>query len=405
MKIHYIHNIFIKEAFVSCNILVVDDSITIQKVIKIALSKYDVDLKMTGSLIEAKSEISKFKPHLMIIDAHLSGVSSAADFQKLATEASAPIILLVGSYESFDDTNFREAGFRYFLKKPFEAQDLLNMVKQASSVAIEFKEKVNEAKASEGLSNKIPPPPSPPLSTVVNNTDVNSNVDMTPKFDISELPPVPPPPNLAAEIPIYTTKESINHQDSNSLSDKVTPSSPLPPPPNDGVVVSSENKFDKLPPPVVDNSIFNIESSEGYQDNIKVNVAQKGKKAFETQELSKQFDIPLPPPPPVGQKTYQDNHSINTDKHNNVDLQNTPYNSSYIEKKIQSDVKDASSIDIYNSAIINELEKIVKKELEGVVKKAVFAYCEEKFSVLAKEVISAEIRRLLEEKTRLLIDV
>ncbi len=110
-------------------ILVADDSSTIQKVIKIALSRHPLEIVEAGSYLEALTAVAAQPPALLIIDASLPGARGPEDFAKLAAEAhGAPLLLLVGTYDSVDEGAFRQAGFQQFLKKPFESIDIVQAV-------------------------------------------------------------------------------------------------------------------------------------------------------------------------------------------------------------------------------------------------------------------------------------
>ena len=97
-------------------ILVADDSSTIQKVIKIAFSKYPVEIVEAGSYIEALSAVGKQAPDMLIIDASLPGAHGPDDFAKLKSSSQdAPLLLLVGTYEKVDEDSFKAVGLEEFL--------------------------------------------------------------------------------------------------------------------------------------------------------------------------------------------------------------------------------------------------------------------------------------------------
>jgi CheY-like chemotaxis protein len=115
----------------SRRILVADDSSTIQKVIKIAFSRYPVEMSEAASYIEALSSLSGVRPDALILDASLPGAKGPGDFSKLAEDSGGvPVLLLVGTYETIDEAQFRAAGFHNFLRKPFDSNDLVSQVDQ-----------------------------------------------------------------------------------------------------------------------------------------------------------------------------------------------------------------------------------------------------------------------------------
>ena len=57
-----------------------------------------------------------------------------------------------------------------------------------------------------------------------------------------------------------------------------------------------------------------------------------------------------------------------------------------------------------DSTELSELLDLIRGELPALVSLAVQEYCEKHFAALAREVISAELRKLMEEKSRHLVD-
>lgn len=155
----------------TCRILVADDSTPIQKVIKIAFSKYAVEILTAGSLAEAVKECEKSRPELIIADASLPGVASANDLTRLLGKSQgAAMIVLMGSYDSVRDPDLRAAGLESILKKPFDAIELLEACERMIPGRL-------TAASAPGLSNvsgqnKLPQPPQEPFAS----------------------PPLPPPP-------------------------------------------------------------------------------------------------------------------------------------------------------------------------------------------------------------------
>ena len=111
----------------SRRVLVADDSTTIQKVIKIAFSRHELEIIEAASLIESLTAVTRTQVDALILDASLPGARGPEDFSKLRAEAGdAPALLLIGTYDSVDEAAFRKAGFVHFLKKPFESSDIIS---------------------------------------------------------------------------------------------------------------------------------------------------------------------------------------------------------------------------------------------------------------------------------------
>lgn len=145
----------------SLRIQVVDDSSTIQKVIKIAFSPYQVEVVASGSYIEALTEIQNQTPDLLIVDANISGPKTIADISRLRSEAgNVPVLLLRGSYEGIDEDSLSEAGFTTILRKPFESSDIVN--KASSLVELNPNQPKIHQTVPAASPHKTPPPVAPP---------------------------------------------------------------------------------------------------------------------------------------------------------------------------------------------------------------------------------------------------
>lgn len=134
--------------------LVIDDSSTIQRVIKLAFQDYDVLISEADSCPEALREIARLAPSLVIADAAVTGVQSVQDFVNLRNQApQTPFVIIEGSYDNIDEAQFRGAGFSHFLKKPFDATQILAVTRQALGRALPYRQ----------TGAQVPPPP-PPVS-------------------------------------------------------------------------------------------------------------------------------------------------------------------------------------------------------------------------------------------------
>lgn len=131
--------------------LVIDDSSTIQRVIKLAFQDYDVFMTEADSCLEASRDMQRLAPTLVIADAAVTGAQSVQDFVNLRNLApQIPFIILEGSYDNIDESQFRGAGFLHFLKKPFDAAELLAVTRTALGRALPLR---NAGTAT------VPPPP------------------------------------------------------------------------------------------------------------------------------------------------------------------------------------------------------------------------------------------------------
>jgi CheY-like chemotaxis protein len=131
-------------------LLVADDSSTIQKVIKIAFSKYAVKVIEASTFVEALRSAAVDKPDAIIADANLVGAQGPLDLKKIQENAGgSPILVLVGSYESVDQSQLRKHGLQHILQKPFDTRDIINKVVNELKITLEV---------TPQRSDMVPPP-------------------------------------------------------------------------------------------------------------------------------------------------------------------------------------------------------------------------------------------------------
>lgn len=114
-------------------ILVADDSVTIQKVVELTFSKEDFVLEQARSGEEAIRKAKETRPDLVLLDLvmpDMNGYDVCAALRSDPALRSVPVILLAGTFESFDHQRAAQAGASDFVTKPFESQVLVGKVKQ-----------------------------------------------------------------------------------------------------------------------------------------------------------------------------------------------------------------------------------------------------------------------------------
>lgn len=114
-------------------VIVADDSVTIQKVVELTLSKAGVQLIQARSGEEALQKARDLKPDLMLIDHSMpdqSGQELCAEIRQDPGLKDVPIILMATALEPVDEAAIRGAGASDVVTKPFESQALIDKVKQ-----------------------------------------------------------------------------------------------------------------------------------------------------------------------------------------------------------------------------------------------------------------------------------
>lgn len=141
-------------------ILLADDSVTIQKVIELTFMDEDYEVVSAGNGDEALDRLEEVTPDVVIADVHMPG-ASGFDVAKRSKQLhpAVPVLLLVGTFEPFDEADFEDSGAESYLKKPFDSQELLQRVNDLLEAAPEPGDD-SLGTATEPL-GAPPPPPAP----------------------------------------------------------------------------------------------------------------------------------------------------------------------------------------------------------------------------------------------------
>jgi CheY-like chemotaxis protein len=117
-------------------ILLADDSVTIQKVIELTFMDEDYEVVAVGNGDEALEKLDEMTPDFVIADVHMPGADGydvAKHSKSLRPEV--PVLLLVSTFEPFDEEAAEKCGCDAFLKKPFDSQELQRLVEELSAEA------------------------------------------------------------------------------------------------------------------------------------------------------------------------------------------------------------------------------------------------------------------------------
>lgn len=113
-------------------ILVADDSITIQKVVELTFSKEDFEIIAVNNGEDAVKKAKEMRPDLLLVDVIMPQKNGYEVCETLRADPSfsgVPILLLAGTFETFDENEGRRVGANDFVTKPFESQMLVSKVK------------------------------------------------------------------------------------------------------------------------------------------------------------------------------------------------------------------------------------------------------------------------------------
>lgn len=127
-------------------ILLVDESVTVQKIITLAFSDEGVDVVTLDNGNEAIARLQYLRPALVLADVSTPGKNGyeVCDYIKHQESLSdIPVVLLVPAFETYNEERARQVGADLHLTKPFQSiRSLVATVKQLMGRPVEEPEMV-----------------------------------------------------------------------------------------------------------------------------------------------------------------------------------------------------------------------------------------------------------------------
>ncbi len=105
-------------------LLLADDSITIQKVVNLTFADEGIEVVTVGDGDSALLKISEAAPDLIMADVNMPGQNGYQICEAVKQNDDLkhiPVILLVGSFEPFDEDEAKRVGADDFMTKPFQS--------------------------------------------------------------------------------------------------------------------------------------------------------------------------------------------------------------------------------------------------------------------------------------------
>ena len=114
-------------------LLLADDSVTIQKVVGISFANEDISITTVDNGDDALVKVRELRPDVVLADVVMPGKSGYEVCQGIKADPELrhiPVLLLTGTFEAFDEERATRIGAAGHVAKPFEAQTLVDRVKQ-----------------------------------------------------------------------------------------------------------------------------------------------------------------------------------------------------------------------------------------------------------------------------------
>lgn len=114
------------------SILIVDDEILTLNNLKKALEKEDYEVLVTNSGETALEIFEKYKPHLVLLDLMLPGISGIEVLKRIKEIERETIVIMMSAYEILEKAvESMKLGAYDYLLKPFKINDLKNAIRRA----------------------------------------------------------------------------------------------------------------------------------------------------------------------------------------------------------------------------------------------------------------------------------
>ncbi len=426
-------------------LLVIDDSTTIQKVVQIAFAKLNIEVRIASSYIEAMNEVNEAVPNVVIADSSLPGIRGPEDYGNMRRQLShTPFIILIGSYDGLNEESFRSFGFDHFLRKPFEASDLINCVELAIGHSLQQRTRPLTAEemapvdqvAGESMPGIPPPPPLRSAEPAISEAKPSVEAD---GFEAEK--PAPQPFSIVLSELDEDLEEDDDTADEPSfeLADRSLSQSRHTSIENDAqseaaagyspAMQSSATTEQAWTNSDAASAFAEAESSQeqqGYQAGQSARTRSQAREDFDHWDDTDGF-MPPPPPEEDDHQTAEDgglaSSAASTDQWSEDDeglsegayavtTTFAPRAPRALDDQDTEDpdagIKTARNTDAAAKLAEEQAEGLIqpflREELAQVVKSAVEDYCDRHFARLARELITEEIQKLLSSKSRLLID-
>ncbi len=112
-------------------LLIVDDSVTIQKIVAMAFENENMIVQGASNGKEALEKLNDFHPDVIITDVDMPGIDGFELSQKirqLEPFKSTPILLLTSDFEEFNETLFKRSLANDHLSKPFKSEKIVEKI-------------------------------------------------------------------------------------------------------------------------------------------------------------------------------------------------------------------------------------------------------------------------------------
>ncbi|MCU1265351.1 MAG: response regulator receiver domain protein (CheY-like) [Acidobacteria bacterium] len=202
-------------------LLLADDSITIQKIVALTFAEEGLEVIAVSDGAEAIKKLEETTPDVVLADVfmpRLNGYQVCEHIKQTERLKHIPVMLMVGSFEPFDEVEARRVGADDILSKPFQSiRTLMDKVGAllGREPAVDHAEETGARTATVAAAEEAPVP-APQSEALSDAATCETTPSAVREATTQELPPpeiVPPP-----EEPMTTEELEITTADTQPLS-------------------------------------------------------------------------------------------------------------------------------------------------------------------------------------------
>jgi DNA-binding response OmpR family regulator len=154
---------------VASTIFIVDSSPAVRRLVEQISTPEGCDVVGFQDAPTALEAARRMSPHLIIADYHLENMTFSGfckEIYKLDNLAETSIVSLISQSDRVDETHLRSLGVKLFLKKPFQSEDLIEVIKDLET---------QQASRTNGTKKKSRS--WPPVSSATDSDDEDEFID------------------------------------------------------------------------------------------------------------------------------------------------------------------------------------------------------------------------------------
>lgn len=356
-------------------IFVADDSAAIQKVVHLAFTGFDCEILVAETAVSLAAMVKQTTPDIVLADPKLAGVEGPESLKKILGDTK--VLLLLGSYESIDESLWKEQGFTQSIKKPFVGRDLIDLVARLCPGLKEL--------PKEDLGGSFTNEPTRTNQMTMTTLDIDLDFLTQPEESDVQLEVEIPQPLVQAKDRGKKAFEEPSGDQSSTLAPKTGIKSSTIPVQQLDLGQAAEVSFDSR-----------NESSKGQQPKATPELDLDFHESW-AQESSSSQEIAEPP-------RTSGRHSEPAELSSKVHLKDRDLVSGRSEHGDAYSQSRNTSVSLDPEAILKPLWPKIQELIRIEIKQYLDLNFKAQIPGIAKEVIAAEIRRLSEEKARINID-